>query len=205
VPEEKIIADIIGITANRDYSDRAGLYRGLDRLQARGYLFGGARGGDSDALEYIAKTQPGSQRTVVVPNRLGNQPVAAQQTTARYATEVIELKNSGSDRYQIRNRYIVDHSSRMAAFTDGRKSGGTFNTIEYAKTQGRPVQIQQFVTMDKNVILNMNEADFEVWLGQCKEARVPRMAIKSIFSEYMKGTPRSKYGFWIKLLEALCQ
>ena len=203
MPGDRIIADVIAITGHRDYHDRAGLFRGLDNLQARKYYFGGARGADSDALEYIAKTQPGTTRTVVVPDRIVNQPAAAQGTTARYATEVIELKNKGMDRYQIRNRYIVDHSNRVAAFTDGRKSGGTYNTIQYAKSQGVPVDIKPIISMDKNVILNMNQADFEDWLRQCREARVPRTAIKSIFSEYMKGVSGGKRTFFVKLLEAL--
>lgn len=205
MPDEKIKANIIGITGNRDYPDRAGLFRGLDRLQGNKYMLGGARGADTDALEYLGKTQPASTRTVVVPNTLAAQQVSTQGTTARYATEVIELKNTGSDRFQIRNRYIVDHSDRVVAFTDGRKSGGTFNTIQYAKSKGVPVDIQSLVSMDKNKILAYNDLDFQNWMADAKKAGVQRMQIKSIFSEYLKGQPRSKYGFWIKLLEALMQ
>lgn len=203
MPGEIIKADVIGITGQRVYADRGALFQGLDRLKANRYLLGGARGIDSDALEYLAKTQPGSSRTVVVPNRIGNQPAAAQQTTARYASEVIELKNTGPDRYQIRNKYIVDNSNRMAAFTDGRKSGGTFNTIQYAKTTGKSVEIQSLVSIDKNVILSKSEADFEVWLNDARKAGIPRMAVKSIFSEYMKGVQGGKRGVLVKLLEAL--
>jgi len=203
VPDEKIKADIIGITGNRDYTDRAGLFRGLDRLQARQYIFGGARGADSDALEYIAKTQPVSTRVVVVPNRLGSQPVIAQQTTARYATEVIELKITGPDRYQIRNRYIVDHSNRVAAFTDGRKSGGTFNTIQYAESKGVPVDVQQMITFNRNSIMTMNNDEFIEWIGKAEKANVSRISIKGMVIEYVKGMEHGRRSMILKAFHRL--
>lgn len=203
MPEEIIKADIIGITGNRDYPDRAGLFRGLDKLQARQYYFGGARGADSDALEYIAKTQPVSSRTVVVPNTLAAQPVSTQGTTSRYATEVIELKNTGTDRYQIRNRYIVDHSNRVAAFTDGRKSGGTYNTIQYAESKGVPVDIQPLISMDKNVILAKGNDDFLFWMEQAEKAKVPQMAIKGIVVEYVKGMEPGRRAVILKAFHRL--
>jgi hypothetical protein len=203
VPEDKIITNVIGITGNRDYPDRAGLFRGLDRLKANRYYLGGARGADTDALEYLGKTQPASTRTVVVPNTLAAQPVSTQGTTARYATEVIELNNTGPDRFQIRNRYIVDHSDRVAAFTDGRKSGGTYNTIRYAELKGVPVDIQPLVSMDKNVILAKGNDDFLIWMEQAEKAKIPRMAIKVWVVEYVKGMEPSMRKIILKAFHRL--
>jgi len=41
----------------------------------------------------------------------------------------------------IRNRYMVDESSRVIAVYDGREDGGTTYTINYANTQGRTVTV----------------------------------------------------------------
>jgi uncharacterized phage-like protein YoqJ len=35
-----------------------------------------------------------------------------------------------------RNRYMVDHSSRVIAVYDGRSTGGTASTVKYSYTQG---------------------------------------------------------------------
>ena len=86
---------ITAISGHRDYPDRAALFRGLDNLHSDRYLFGGARGFDTDALKYIGRTQPGSQRIVVVPNRLIDQPKYTIPITKKYSTEIIELKNTG--------------------------------------------------------------------------------------------------------------
>ena len=39
----------------------------------------------------------------------------------------------------IRNRYMVDKSSRIIAVYDGRKKGGTFYTIRYAQKQDKEI------------------------------------------------------------------
>ena len=43
--------------------------------------------------------------------------------------------------YFVRNRYMVDESSRVIAVYDGRDSGGTVYTMQYARTKGRVVQV----------------------------------------------------------------
>jgi len=193
MPEEIIRAETIAITGNRDYPDRAGLLRGLDRLRANRYLFGGARGADSDALEYLARTQPGSQRVVVVPNRVVNQPLAAQVAIRNYATQVIELGNAGADRYQIRNQYLVDNADRVAAFTDGRTSGGTWNTIQYAQSRGASISIFPLVELNEAAIMAMETAEFNAWLDTCVEAKVPMLSIKGLAIRRMKLLPRGDW------------
>ena len=41
--------------------------------------------------------------------------------------------------YLDRDRYMVDHSSMLIACYDGRKKGGTFWTVNYARRTGRKV------------------------------------------------------------------
>ena len=170
--------EIIALTGHRDYPDRAALYRGLDQIQARQYYFGGARGVDSDALEYIARTQPGSVRTVVVPNRLSDQPASARAIINQHATEVIELRNTGPDRYMIRNRYMVDHSSRTVAFYDYRARGGTYNTIEYARSQNKLGVVNSLSEYDIEEFRGQSHQQFHTTLKEMKRYGVPLSAVK---------------------------
>ncbi len=171
---------IIAITGHRDYPDRAALYRGLDGMNARQYYFGGARGIDTDALEYISRTQPGSVRTVVVPNRLSDQPLTAQGIIKRYSTNVIELKNTGPDRYMIRNRYMVNHSNKTNAFYDFRGRGGTFNTIEYAREKGKLGVVTNMRKYDVNEYRNMSKVKFHGMLKEMKRLKLNLSAIKML-------------------------
>jgi len=171
---------IIAITGHRDYPDRAALYRGLDNMHARHYYFGGARGIDSDALEYISKTQPGSIRTVVVPNRIVDQPTAAQVSIKRYATNVIELKNSGPDRFMIRNRFMVNKSNRTNAFYDFRGRGGTYNTIEYARTKGKLGTVNSLREFKSEEFSNMSKQQLHSTINQMKRYKIGLSGLKMI-------------------------
>jgi hypothetical protein len=43
------------------------------------------------------------------------------------------------DKIHSRNRHIVNESDVIVAVFDGRKSGGTFSTLKYARKKGKPV------------------------------------------------------------------
>jgi len=172
--------EIIAITGHRDYADRGALLRGLDRLKADEYVFGGARGADTDALEHIGKTQPGSRRTVVVPNRLGNQSKYSQTIIKRYGTEVVELKNTGANRFQIRNQNMVNRSTKLHAFYDFRGRGGTFNTIKYAELIGKPFETTPMTKINLSMFKNMKFMEFKNWVLMQKNFRVPLRTIKGI-------------------------
>ena len=193
MPGEIITAGTITISGHRDYPDRAGLFRGLDRLRADTYILGGARGADTDALEYLSRTQPGSNRTVVVPNRVQDQSVLSRESISQNATKVIELKNVGSDRFKIRNRFMVDSSDKLAAFYDGRGSGGTFNTIQYAQSKGVPVEIIQLVEMNEAAVLSLEMDEFNEWLDECGRAKVPQACVKGLAVRGMKRFPKAAW------------
>lgn len=171
---------IIAITGHRDYPDRAALYRGLDSMEADHYYFGGARGVDSDALEYIARTQPDAVRTVVVPDRLADQPIQARIITERYAQNVIELGNAGPDRYMIRNRYLVDNSTEVRAFYDFRGRGGTHNTIEYARLTGRDFTVHPTVRYEYEDYARMTRHEFGGFVQKMKHYKVNLSSIKAL-------------------------
>ena len=180
MPRGLTVSDVIGITGHRNYPDRAALIRGLDNLQAREYVFGGARGVDSDALEYLSRTQPRSVRTVVVPNRAIDQPAYARNMTNKYATQVIELRNTGLNRYQLRNQNIVDRSTHLRAFYDFRGRGGTFNTINYARSKGKAFDVWPVQSYDERKLMAMSRSEAVDWIKQMKGLKVNLIAIKGI-------------------------
>lgn len=186
MPEGLIVADVIAISGHRVYPDRAALFRGLDQLKARTYILGGARGVDSDALEYLAKTQPHSIRTVVVPNRLIDQPKLTIPITKKYSTSVIELGKTDPGRYMNRNRYLVDHSKHLRAFYDYRQSGGTYNTIQYARNIGRPLSITPMIEQDLNKYLVYTEKEMWDFINTTRQNQVPLSNVKGIVSGYFK-------------------
>lgn len=143
-----VYEDIIAITGHRDFSDIGAVYRGLDQLRAREYVFGGARGLDTEALKYLARTQADRLRTVVVANRVVDQPQVAREAIRRFATRIVELRNTGPDRFMIRNRYMVDYATHLRAFYDGRLRGGTYRTLQYARRLLKPFSITDLKPLD---------------------------------------------------------
>lgn len=186
MPEGLTVSDVIAITGHRDYPDRGALFRGLDNIRAREYIFGGARGADSDALEYISKTQPLSGRTVVVPNRVVDQPLSSQAIIKQHATRVIELKNTGAGRFQIRNQNMVVRSTHVRAFYDFRGSGGTFNTIQYTRSIGKPYDVWPMARYNEAEIMNKTPAEFGKWFKSMKDFKVNLGALKRLILKYVK-------------------
>jgi len=178
--DEDYYSGSIAITGHREYPDRATLYRGLDRLNARNYYFGGARGVDTDALQYISRTQPGSIRTVVVPNRVIDQPANARAMISRHSTNVIELRNVGPDRYFIRNKFMVDNTKRTVGFYDYRGRGGTYQTINYARSQGKLLEVNPLVEFNQEEIISRSHDDQLEWIKQMHEFKTNLSSIKMI-------------------------
>lgn len=59
--------------------------------------------------------------------------------TCDFVKVITEHYNRGC--YFVRNRYMVDESSRIIAVYDGRESGGTVYTMQYAYDSGKPVRV----------------------------------------------------------------
>lgn len=180
------VSDIIAITGHRDYPDPAAFYKGLDNLRAKEYVFGGARGADTDALKYLARTQPNAARTVVVPNRVMHQPYEARVAIRLHGTKVIELRNTGFNRYQIRNEFMVNRSTHTRGFYDFRGHGGTYNTINYAKSSGKSFDVWTVSKFDQERIMKLNKREFDAWLRNKKDLNVNLESIKRIVTMYLK-------------------
>ncbi len=172
--------DSIAITGHRDYGDPAAMYRGLDRIGARQFYFGGARGIDTDALIYVAETKPQSIRTVVVPNRLADQPVAARAAIRQHATNIIELKNTGPDRYQFRNQYMVNRADKTVGFYNYTGRGGTYQTINYARSQGKLLEVNPLVDFNRDDILQRSHDQQVEWIREMHSFKTDLSAIKGI-------------------------
>lgn len=177
--------DTIAITGHRDFADPAALYRGLDRIGARQYYLGGAKGIDTEALKYIANTQPNSIRTVVVPNTISAQPYEARIAIKQYATNVIELKNTGIDRYFIRNEFIVDKADKTVAFYDFRGKGGTYQTIEYAMSKGKLLEVNPLVEYFERVMMERSLKENLEWVKKMREYKVSLPLIKQLLLKLM--------------------
>lgn len=193
MPGPEIVSDFIAITGHRVYGDPGALYRGLDNLKASEYIFGGARGIDTDALNYMAETQPHVRRTVIVPNTVAAQPIEARHAIRLRAHNVIEMRNTGANRYQLRNEAMVRRSTHLRAFYDHRGSGGTFNTIEYAKRTGKPYSITTVHSVDVNRDMGLSFEKFRERQRVLTQHNVSVSSRKGTTVAYMKDlTPEQR-------------
>jgi len=125
---------------------RGRLARALEQAVARGFdcfYVGMAPGADQMAVELLL----GRVRVVaVVPcddfDRLW--PLELRAVYAGLMARVDEVVVYPGGSYapwkpHARNRWMVDRSGLVIAVYDGRKSGGTYRTVEYARRRGVPV------------------------------------------------------------------
>ncbi len=108
-------------------------------------FFGGARGTDTVALAAACAILEGTRPpklTVIVPKRLKDQPMEAQEWAKECADEIVELKAAQLDTeaFRRRNLRLIRHADGLVAFWDGR-SGGTGMTIALAQEAGIPVEV----------------------------------------------------------------
>lgn len=104
--------------------------------------FGGAKGGDTEALKAALFYRTGRRPwlVVVVPDVVTKQPFETRAWTHR-ADEVIELKNpitsdDDYEAYTIRDQYLVDVGSLLVAFWRGNYKTGTGKTVRMAENSG---------------------------------------------------------------------
>lgn len=147
---------IVAVTGHRAVhaDDRplvVGTIRALVEDGVDQFFFGGALGVDSIALEgaYVAtldgKGRKPPKLTVVVPDRVGDQPRLARLAIVEFSTNVIELHNkiSAVDKwkaFRLRNQYMVDHATEVFAFLDrSNRPSGTRQCVAYAERMKKPV------------------------------------------------------------------
>ncbi|MEV6806582.1 hypothetical protein [Streptomyces sp. NPDC051132] len=108
------------------------------------FYIGGAKGIDSLTLLWLAGHST-SRITVVVPGTVGQQPAEARQAIERCRDRVADVVELGAAElrtpaYHARNRYMVDRAQMVLGFPREGPAGasGTWQTIDYAASQGKP-------------------------------------------------------------------
>ncbi len=82
------------------------------------------------------------ESAVPYPQMLEKHTAAYSAYVADKVTYVCEKSSAGS--YLTRDRYMVDNSSLVIAVYDGRKSGGTLYTMNYAKKIGNELIVIRY-------------------------------------------------------------
>ncbi|WP_328459485.1 hypothetical protein [Streptomyces sp. NBC_00448] len=120
------------------FADHLGPYAGAH------FRIGGARGIDSLTLLWLARNTQAAL-SVVVPGRVVQQPAEAQQAIAQARdriTDIVELAAAElhTPTYHARNRWMVDRSEMVIGFprSDAEGASGTWQTLNYARVQGKP-------------------------------------------------------------------
>jgi len=71
--------------------------------------------------------------------RLKSSDPEFQSLLARCSAVTVVCEQYSPDCFFIRNRYLVDHSDAVLAVYDGRQCGGSFYTIQYARSVGMKI------------------------------------------------------------------
>jgi predicted Rossmann fold nucleotide-binding protein DprA/Smf involved in DNA uptake len=108
------------------------------------FYIGGAIGIDSLSLLWLAGHSK-SRITIVAPGTVAQQPAEARQAIERCRDRITEITELGTDElrtpaYHARNRYMVDRAQMVIGFPVEGSEGtsGTWQTINYAASQGKP-------------------------------------------------------------------
>jgi hypothetical protein len=109
---------IVGFTGHRDkIAQTPELQKILDLYPGATWVHGGASSGFDDQVHTFALAN-------------GFQPEVIRPDYAKYHPKRAPLE---------RNKVIVDSCNLLVACYDGRRFGGTFQTINYAKSKGKQV------------------------------------------------------------------
>lgn len=121
-------------------------------LVARGFtvfVVGMAQGADMDFAEAVlAQRQKGAEivleAAIPCPDQTKGWGIKEKMRYKAILKKCAE-KTLVSDTYhnacmQKRNMYMVDRSDLVIAIWNGERHGGTWNTISYAKKQGKPIE-----------------------------------------------------------------
>ncbi len=151
-PPERERWHILSITAHRRLSveDTRIIHTVMSKVVIRSHIdaiyFGGARGGDTEALKaalYFRGKSKTPWLAVVCPDTLLKQPLETH-AWSRQADEIIELKNAitkddGLATYGIRDQYLVDVATQLLAFFNDDYKTGTGKTVKMAEADGLKV------------------------------------------------------------------
>ena len=132
-----------------------GMTRQIEKLIESGYTYfisGGAIGVDTDFAETVLQAKKKNKDImleIAVPCR--NQDLKWSKDDKKRYAEILksaDIVNIISESYtsfcmQKRNEYMVNKSNLVIAFWNGEESGGTWNTINYAKRKSKQLLINR--------------------------------------------------------------
>jgi hypothetical protein len=147
-PPERERWHIVSITAHRQISldDVRKVHIVMRKIVSLPHIdaiyFGGARGGDSEALKAALhfRVNKRPHLTVVVPDKLVKQPFETH-AISKQADEIVELghritPDDGFAAYDKRDQYLVDVATSLVAFFGGNYATGTGKTVRMAERDG---------------------------------------------------------------------
>lgn len=110
------------------------------------FISGFAQGADLIFAAIVAELKQKNrslclEAAIPYKKRLQSQYQTFQDLLAMCDDVTVLCERYTSQCFFVRNRYMVDKSSRVLAVYDGRKRGGTFYTIQYAQKQHKEIQI----------------------------------------------------------------
>ena len=141
-------------TGHRHYDGCAdgSVYSHLEWLYSQGYrcfLSGMAWGFDLAAAEQVIRLQAlySDVALVLVEPYAEFRRLFRGEDARRYdaivkvaSQRVVVCEDSGRESFFLRNKYLVQHSSRLIAWWDGGKDGGTAYTVKRALREGVAVE-----------------------------------------------------------------
>ena len=135
----------------QEYLDR--LYREVKKIILEGsnhFITGMAEGADIDFADFVIHFRDDEEFDITLeaalPYPISQQKMIETYSDYRYAVFTqCDRKTIVSPHYfkgcmQKRNCYMVDQSDVILAIWNGKKQGGTWNTIRYARSKGKTIR-----------------------------------------------------------------
>lgn len=137
IPEDKL--DFV-ISELRE-EVRAAILEGFDY-----FISGYAKGADLIFARIVSEEiekRPNIKLEAAIPypGRLKTPDKEFQKLIAKANIVKICSKDYTRECFLTRDRYMVNHSERIIAVYDGRKTGGTYYTVKYAKSLDKDIRI----------------------------------------------------------------
>ena len=112
------------------------------------FVYGGAEGADLLFASIIAEMKAENysltlEAAIPYARRLRSKDILFQKMLSASDKVTILCENYGRECFFIRNRYMVDISDAVIGVYDGRKTGGTYYTLRYARESGKTIWLIQ--------------------------------------------------------------
>ena len=116
------------------------------RVGYRHFVYGGVEGADLLFASIIAEMKAGEypltlEAAIPYAGRLQSRDVLFQKMLSASDKVTVLCENYDKECFFTRNRYMVDISNAVIGVYDGRKTGGTYYTLRYAREQNKTIRL----------------------------------------------------------------